>query len=117
MLDEAEDWPKVERDPLLRSPDGRWVAGTGASEVELIAPDFGTIGVLRHDDKVLDSAFSPDGRWLLTSSMDKAVRLWPLTVKDLVDRACKLFPCNLNQKEWEKMKLEGPYHKTCPDLP
>ena len=75
------------------------------------------IARFEHEDKVLDQAFSPTGRWLATTSADTKVRLWPLQPHEMIDQACKLLPRNLTEKEWEGLKLEGHYHRTCPNLP
>jgi len=118
LIKEAEHWPPAQDDQKhLHSPDGRWLAGIGESEVELMDPKSGRVGFLGHDGNVIDLAFSPDGRWLLTSSMDKTVRLWPLQAKDLIDQACKLLPRNLTKEEWKAFGVEGEYHKTCKNLP
>ena len=34
--------------------------------------------IRRHDKRVMDLEFGPEGRWLVSSSMDHTVRLWPL---------------------------------------
>ena len=43
--------------------------------------------------------------------------MWPLHVKDLMIQACKLLPRNLTVTEWKELNLDGPYRKTCSNLP
>ncbi|XP_077863349.1 WD repeat-containing protein 36-like, partial [Saccoglossus kowalevskii] len=38
-----------------------------------------------HKNRITDMCFSPDGRWLLTTSMDSAVRTWHLPSGRLID--------------------------------
>jgi WD40 repeat protein len=70
-----------------------------------------------HDGDLTDATFSPRGRWLVSSSKDGSVRLWPLQVGDLAAQACKLLPRNLTPAEWQEFQMDGPYSKTCPNLP
>jgi U3 small nucleolar RNA-associated protein 21 len=51
--------------------------------------DFETRRVVRkftgHSGQITDAAFSPDARWLVTSSMDSTIRTWDLPTGALVD--------------------------------
>ncbi|CAH3028123.1 unnamed protein product [Porites evermanni] len=38
-----------------------------------------------HTNRITDMAFSPDSRWLITSSMDSSVRTWDLPAARLID--------------------------------
>ncbi|CAO3594707.1 unnamed protein product [Absidia cylindrospora] len=38
-----------------------------------------------HQNRITDIAFSPDGRWLISSSMDATVRTWDLPTATMVD--------------------------------
>ncbi|XP_065834834.1 WD repeat-containing protein 36-like isoform X2 [Oscarella lobularis] len=38
-----------------------------------------------HENEILDMTFSPDSRWLITSSMDSSVRTWDLPSARLID--------------------------------
>jgi WD40 repeat protein len=100
------------------SPDGRWKLGPGkrSSSMELTQVGAGAVGLLFHDASINDADFSVDGRWLVISTADDAVHVWPLLVPDLITEACKLLPRNLTREEWKEFGMEGDYRKTCPDL-
>jgi WD40 repeat protein len=76
-----------------------------------------TIAKLEHDGELIAAAFSPRGRWLATSNKDGTVRLWPLKAEDAVKQACQLLPRNLTREEWSDLHIDGPYRKTCQNLP
>jgi WD40 repeat protein len=100
------------------SPDGQWQLGKrGSPSLEFSKVGSGLVGLLAHDADVLDAGFSFDGRWLVTSSADGAVRMWPLRIPDLIAQACKVLPRNLTRGEWNSFGMETEYHKTCPNLP
>lgn len=83
------------------SPDGRWLAtggrarsgfgtfwhqltgGGGNAEPGKLwrTGDMALVAALPHPEDVVSVAFSPDGRWLVTSSEDGKARLWRLTVE------------------------------------
>jgi len=116
LVEDSGHWQSVFQRPLDKT-DGKWkITLSPGSVTDLDLIDIGThrtVAVLDHDDSVLDVAFSPDGRWLLTASEDKTVRLWPLQVEDLIKQACKLLPRNLTAAEWKALELQHPYHETC----
>lgn len=89
-------------DKVAFSPDGRWLAsgghargpvGTfwhqltgGGSEGDSVrlwrVADGALVAGLPHADDVIYLAFSPDGRWLVTSGEDNRFRLWRLRPVD-----------------------------------
>ncbi len=66
--------------------------------------------------EVTHATFSPDGRYLATST-SQGVFLWDLDLDSLLDKACKATGRNLTCSEWKDAFGEEPYRRTCPDLP
>ncbi|HVD94821.1 MAG TPA: TIR domain-containing protein [Candidatus Limnocylindria bacterium] len=99
-----------------KSSDGRWETfnqkGT-LIDAQLQRP----AEIAQHDGPVTDAAFSPNGRWLVTSSEDRTVCVWPLRTEDLLPEVMPRLQRNLTYAEWQQSFSDQPYQKTCPDLP
>ncbi|QDT12887.1 WD40 repeat domain-containing serine/threonine protein kinase [Planctomycetes bacterium K23_9] len=64
------------------SPDGQWVltgSRAGALAISPLAdPSQQPIGFLGHESEISDAAFSHDGQWFVTSSLDGSVKKWSM---------------------------------------
>ena len=60
-------------------PEGQWLASADQAGAALwpLARAYPSV-IRRHQKRVMDLEFGPGGRWLVSSSMDHTVRLWPL---------------------------------------
>ena len=60
-------------------PQGQWLASADQAGAALwpLARAYPSV-IRRHEKRVRDVVFGPEGRWLVSSSMDHTVRLWPL---------------------------------------
>lgn len=113
------------------SPDGHWLA-TGSLDdtarlwdlgvllsaaLESDDPTAEPVVLQSHEDNVMSLAFSQDGRWLATSSLDGTVRLWRTSLDELAAVACQVAGRNLTQDEWEQYFGGEEYRRTCDSLP
>jgi len=118
LVSDSDKWKAI--DDESRSSNGEWAFDLNRfdSTLELKQAASGRVlARLEHDDAVVDSVFSPRGRWLATSSKDGFTRLWPLRPGELLEQACRLLPRNLTPKEWQDLEVKGKYLKLCPNLP
>ena len=119
LIKDSFTWP-TSPDKRFTSPDGIW-----RIEYDRYSPTVSLeeadskrpIASFEHDADLTDAVFSPRGRWLASSSQDGSIRLWPLQASDLAARACRIMPRNLTADEWKTLKMDGPYRKTCANLP
>ena len=84
-----------------------WNAQTGG--------DFGP-ALTGHTAAVNSVAFSPDSRTIVTGSLDKTLRLWPVPTMD-PDALCAKLTQNMSHETWNYWVPGIAYHKQCPDLP
>lgn len=67
------------------SPDGRWIATTGADRaVKLWRPNGQLVHSLEHSTIAYDVAFSPDGQKLLTGSLNGRLQIWSTSTGQLL---------------------------------
>jgi hypothetical protein len=122
LVGNSASWPTIRLGgQAAKSSDGRWITdpwrdpwkGLTLTDAQLQRPAV----IVQHDGKVTDAAFSPNGRWLATASEDRSVCMWPLWAEDLLPLARLRLQRNLTYDEWWQAFENGPYSKTCPDLP
>jgi WD40 repeat protein len=64
-----------------------------------------------------DTAVDPSGRYLAAGGIDDQVRLWSISLEDLLAQACRTAGRNLTEAEWEAFFADEPYAKTCSQWP
>ena len=69
-----------------------------------------------HTNYVLSVAFSPDGKRIVSGSLDLTVRRWPMS-EVLEAEVCAMLPRNMTREEWKQWVGDLPYRRQCPDLP
>jgi WD40 repeat protein len=82
--------------------------------------------IMLHDAGAVEQLkFSPDGRWLMTRAglgvellqsgiSEQTLRLWPLSIDELITTGCQAAGRNLSQDEWQQYFGSEPYRATCP---
>jgi WD40 repeat protein len=114
---------------VLFSPDSRYLVTYGETRWgqgrdtnpqlwDLTADDPSQTQVLLRglSGEIKGLAFSADSRWLLVKG-DQELRLWPLTIPDLLGHARRTAGRNLSRSEWERYFPGMAYRKTFQALP
>jgi WD40 repeat protein len=100
---------------IALTPDGDYLATIAGGAATIFETATGK-QVFRIASRGLLVAFTPDGRSLATVEGDTVVlRLW--RPADLIDDACGRLTRNLTWSEWRQYFGDGPYRKTCANVP
>lgn len=118
-------WPQIEVLGSYRTKplDDTWElelsSGLGIDDRGLkLTRNHRVLPLVDHEGKkVVDAAFSPDGRWLATVGDQESARIWALRDQDVVAEACARLDRNLTRLEWRMHVGAAPYQVTCEDLP
>ena len=55
----------------------------------------------RHDSWVMAVAFSPDGKYIVSSTEDGNIYFWPTHAVYMAEQMCGKITRNLTQREWD----------------
>src|SRR5262249_11303693 len=105
---------------LAFSSDGRTMASEGddGSTTLWDAEKWQQIGMFRgpRTSGPVSVAFNPKDRGILATSTGSIVTLWDIDSASWKNQACRIANRNLSFSEWQQYG-QGPYQKTCPNLP
>jgi WD40 repeat protein len=101
------------------SPNGRWLAERGGPDsIELKASDApDRPGIPHRAGGVIDMAFSREGRWLVTTSLDGAARVWALNREDMIAESCARLTHDLSEDDWHHFLGKESFIPVCQGLP
>lgn len=102
------------------SPDDRQIATTSLDKTLKIwdAANFNNrpVSIDKHTKWVLAVAFSPDGKYLVSSDEDGNIYYWPTHASYMAEQMCGKVTRNMTQREWETyVSYDINYQKTCPN--
>jgi Tol biopolymer transport system component len=66
-----------------------------------------------HTDAVLDLAFSPDGRTLISASRDQTLRIWNTHVDTVTHHICDVLRGRVTAEQWQQLIPDLPFEPTC----
>jgi len=64
------------------------------------------IAVLKHDSRINDIEFSPDGKNAATASNDHTGRLWACSTEEMINKSRNCLTRNLTQEDREQYDME-----------
>lgn len=111
------------------SPDSKWLLTTGwdgvmqkwdlttgdpfAGSVELKGNRSAKVSKENLSAVLGLARTSPQGRWLVTIENSSTVRIWPLTIEDLISWACLRAGRDITIEEWKRFLPGRAYRSTC----
>jgi WD40 repeat protein len=125
LLSASYQWPQIEvlGSYLSKPLDDTWelTLSSRASDDDRglkVTRNQRVLPLVEHEGgKVVDAAFSPDGRWLVTVADNESPRVWALRDQDVIAEACSRLDRNLTQLEWRTHVGTAPYQATCENFP
>ena len=119
---ESVKWavPDVTEPENPKSRDARFALSThtfAGSASLAVANGTHPIATMKHDGFLTGAAFTPDNRWLVTTSRDRTARVWALQSVDLIAGTCARVTRNLSTADWQRVRGDDRYVPICPDLP
>jgi WD40 repeat protein len=121
LIKDSTNWMNIPiaTPPEPFSPDRRWLATPeGSGSILLKASDaLDRPGIPHRAGGVTDMAFSRDGRWLVTTSLDGAARVWSLKREDMINESCARLTNDLSAYDRRRYLGKESYVPVCRGLP